>query len=445
MAARQEVDDAGTKQRVPLLQIAQRHVRVNYVSCPMWAYREAKNRGRLLDSAAPVPAATVQPNRCLDIFDGLYASEPNYSAEPVFGPGQVIHSSGEADPLSLSASDTHLLAASLTDCSHEAAPSGNDREPVGCMQESKDLASMLETFRLPLHDSLGASEAAALEHLVSSPPLVAEGSPLDSNLSITCSHNYSSLGSSGCRSTHMSSGDLSRAAPPPPAPPQLGPLDMQQQQQQQPRHTPPSGLSLNLALHAARTAPIAIASVPGQQRRAASGGLVDMSMRTSQSDPAFSARSSESGNCSLADSLQPSLAEQYHMLSNANASYSLSPGNNATLRYSLASTGSLDDGTLASSLSQRNYYQREQQGQGQGRTRSWTDTLLVTRIEHPDGTFKEVDPERASQLYRYRQAMGRMHMISGVFPPCHNDNNNNNNNNPRVAIPQRSIPPGSVP
>lgn len=28
---------------------------------------------------------------------------------------------------------------------------------------------------------------------------------------------------------------------------------------------------------------------------------------------------------------------------------------------------------------------------------------LVTRIERPDGTFKELDPERAVQLYRYRQ------------------------------------------
>lgn len=31
------------------------------------------------------------------------------------------------------------------------------------------------------------------------------------------------------------------------------------------------------------------------------------------------------------------------------------------------------------------------------------ETQLITRMERPDGTFKEVDPERAAQLYRYRQ------------------------------------------
>ena len=31
------------------------------------------------------------------------------------------------------------------------------------------------------------------------------------------------------------------------------------------------------------------------------------------------------------------------------------------------------------------------------------ESQLVTRIQRPDGTYKELDPERAVQLYRYRQ------------------------------------------
>lgn len=42
-------------------------------------------------------------------------------------------------------------------------------------------------------------------------------------------------------------------------------------------------------------------------------------------------------------------------------------------------------------------------GLQQGVNPKLLDAQLVTRIERPDGTFKELDPERAMQLYRYRQ------------------------------------------
>lgn len=36
----------------------------------------------------------------------------------------------------------------------------------------------------------------------------------------------------------------------------------------------------------------------------------------------------------------------------------------------------------------------------QGANRKPFESQLVTRIQRPDGTFKELDPERAVQLYR---------------------------------------------
>ncbi|PNH12431.1 Zinc finger protein CONSTANS [Tetrabaena socialis] len=47
--------------------LAQRHMRVPCQSCPVWAYREAKSRGRLLDMPL---AACLTRNMQMDIFDG---------------------------------------------------------------------------------------------------------------------------------------------------------------------------------------------------------------------------------------------------------------------------------------------------------------------------------------------------------------------------------------
>ncbi|GIL73057.1 hypothetical protein Vretimale_4673 [Volvox reticuliferus] len=60
--------------------LAQRHVRVPCHSCPVWAYREAKSRGRLLDMPL---AASLTRNLQLDIFDGTIPCWPSNNASSV--------------------------------------------------------------------------------------------------------------------------------------------------------------------------------------------------------------------------------------------------------------------------------------------------------------------------------------------------------------------------
>ncbi|EFJ52133.1 hypothetical protein VOLCADRAFT_86975 [Volvox carteri f. nagariensis] len=60
--------------------LAQRHLRVPCQSCPVWAYREAKSRGRLLDMPL---AACLTKNLHLDVFDGASACWPSKNASSV--------------------------------------------------------------------------------------------------------------------------------------------------------------------------------------------------------------------------------------------------------------------------------------------------------------------------------------------------------------------------
>ncbi|GLI69041.1 hypothetical protein VaNZ11_013583 [Volvox africanus] len=60
--------------------LAQRHVRVPCQSCPVWAYQEAKSRGRLLDMPL---AACLTRNLQLDIFDGTIPCWPSNNASSV--------------------------------------------------------------------------------------------------------------------------------------------------------------------------------------------------------------------------------------------------------------------------------------------------------------------------------------------------------------------------
>ncbi|GLC63483.1 hypothetical protein PLESTF_000041100 [Pleodorina starrii] len=75
--------------------LAQRHLRVPCQSCPVWAYREAKSRGRLLDMPL---AACLTRNLQLDIFDGSTPCWPstNKASSVAMGTPQSDTSSPQA-------------------------------------------------------------------------------------------------------------------------------------------------------------------------------------------------------------------------------------------------------------------------------------------------------------------------------------------------------------
>ncbi|GIL42919.1 hypothetical protein Vafri_746 [Volvox africanus] len=74
--------------------LAQRHVRVPCQSCPVWAYQEAKSRGRLLDMPL---AACLTRNLQLDIFDGTIPCwQSNNASSVALGTPQSDASSPQA-------------------------------------------------------------------------------------------------------------------------------------------------------------------------------------------------------------------------------------------------------------------------------------------------------------------------------------------------------------